>query len=402
MRRLRHGGCCWRSADQSKKERRSFLKKRTKKLLIPRSLLEDRGPHAQIQHVHSMAPARIPVPPLSLGAGFLDTWPINALPTRVDWRETFYDSMAPATFVLRDVIVHSSAGIISIGDAVLTESLWHTDPQAHGYEVSGGGVILSPREITHLKGTYITLLAGARRNYFHAMIEGVARIAMVQPHLLDQARSVLLTQGAVAQDFVLDHLTLPVDLERRAVSDAEALHIETLIYPWSIHGDCDYHPCITDFYRRISDGVAAPDQEMPRRLYIDRRGTALRPLVNEDAVIARLSPAGFVAIRPEDFSPADQLRLFRGAEAIVAPHGAGLTNIGYCRPGTILLELFMDAYVNWCFRRLAAVKMLRYDCLLGRSIDPWSGSTEDPHGLRWRISPDHVAGAIAYMLERAN
>jgi capsular polysaccharide biosynthesis protein len=125
----------------------------------------------------------------------------------------------------------------------------------------------------------------------------------------------------------------------------------------------------------------------------------LRPLLNEDEVIAKLAFLGFVPVKPETFTPADQLRLFRGAEAIVAPHGAGLTNIGYCRPGTILLELFMDAYVNWCFRRLAALKTLRYDCVLGRSIDSLSADTNNPHRLRWQISPDHVAGAIGYLLE---
>ncbi len=375
------------------------MKKRTKKLFGLRSLLEAHAPNAQIQHVHSMAPANIPVPPLTLGASFLEAWKINALPARIDWRESFYHSMAPATFILRDVIVHASAGIISIGDEVLVETLWHTDPQAHGYEVCDGKVILTTREITRLEGTHVTLLAGAKNNYFHAMIEGVARIAMLQPHMLEQAQSVLVTQGAVAQDFVLNQLSLPSPLHRRTVNDSTSLRIETLIYPWSIHGDCDYHPCLVDFYQRISDGVSAPDQPMPRRLYIDRRGTSLRPLLNEDEVIAKLAFLGFVPVKPETFTPADQLRLFRGAEAIVAPHGAGLTNIGYCRPGTILLELFMDAYVNWCFRRLAALKTLRYDCVLGRSIDSLSADTNNPHRLRWQISPDHVAGAIGYLLE---
>ena len=75
----------------------------------------------------------------------------------------------------------------------------------------------------------------------------------------------------------------------------------------------------------------------------------MRPLVNEDEVVDALARLGFTPIKPETLSFADQVRLFRGAEAIVAPHGAELTNLGFCRPGCVVLELLMDSYANWCF-----------------------------------------------------
>jgi capsular polysaccharide biosynthesis protein len=359
---------------------------------------EASSPDARIHHAHSMAPARVDVPALAIGARFLDAWRFSGRPARVDWRETFYDSMAPATFVLRDVIVHSSAGIIQIGNEVLYESLWHTDPAQQGYDVVEGKVALRPRQVSRLDGTHITVLAGGKTNYFHAMIEGVARLAMLQAHLVEDAASLLVTQGAVAQGFVLDRLDLPAHLHRRQVSDWEAMHVDTLIFPWTVHGDCDYHPCVADFFERIEAGLGPGASGLPGRVYVDRRGTRLRPLLNEDEVIDRLRPAGFVAVRPETLSQADQVRLFRDAEAIVAPHGAGLTNLGYCRPGTRVLELHMDGYVNWCFRRLAAVRGLRYDCVLGRAVDPWTDGMENPHELRWTISADHVAGAADFLV----
>ncbi len=363
-----------------------------------RSLLQNTPPDPRINHIHSMAPTRVVVPELVTGARFLSAWPSSGRPARLDWREKFYDSMAPATFVLRDAIVHSSAGIIQIGDEVLYETLWHTVPGEHGYAVQGNGIALHAQMARHLAGTHISLLAGEKQNYFHAMIEGVARLSMLPSHLLEQADGVLLTQGAVAQDFVLERFGLPARLERREVRDGEVFRVDTLIYPWSVHGDCDFHPCIVDFYERIAAGLGPPAQDMPRRIYIDRRGSTLRPLLNEDEVIACLQPAGFVAVKPESLSLADQVRLFRHAEAVVAPHGAGLTNLGYCRPGTLVLEIFMDAYVNWCFRRLAAVRGVRYDCVLGRSVDPWMDGSADPHALRWRVEPALVAGAVAFMM----
>ncbi len=356
------------------------------------------APGPRIHHAHSMAPARVAVPELVTGARFLSAWPFSGRPARLDWRETHYDSMAPATFVLSDSIVHSSAGLIQIGDEVLSETLWHTVPDMHGYTVQNDGVALNMTSPHHLAGTYVSLLAGEKGNYFHAMIEGVAKLAMLPPHLLEQADGVLLTQGAVAQEFVLERFGLPARLQRRQVRDGEALRVDTLIYPWSVHGDCDFHPCVVDFFERIAAGLGAPARDVPRRIYIDRRGSSLRPLVNEDELIACLRRYGFVAVKPEALSLADQARLFRGAEAVVAPHGAGLTNLGYCRAGTVVLEIFMDAYVNWCFRRLAAVRGLRYDCVLGRAVDAWMDGSADPHALRWRVEPDVVAAAVGFLL----
>ena len=39
---------------------------------------------------------------------------------------------------------------------------------------------------------------------------------------------------------------------------------------------------------------------------------------------------------------ADQITLFQGAEFIIGPHGAGLSNLLFCAPGTKVIE-FMPA-----------------------------------------------------------
>ena len=106
-------------------------------------------------------------------------------------------------------------------------------------------------------------------------------------------------------------------------------------------------------------------------------------------------------VRPETLSVADQVRLFRGAEVIVAPHGAALTNLGFCRPGTQVIELLMDAYCNWCFRNLAGLMQLRYDCVLGLAHRPWPELDATVHRAPWRISVNHVVAAVAQCMEQA-
>jgi capsular polysaccharide biosynthesis protein len=158
---------------------------------------------------------------------------------------------------------------------------------------------------------------------------------------------------------------------------------------------------VGSFFRGISTNVPPAPQRLPRRIYIDRRGLGVRPLVNEDALVAALARLGFVPVRPDLLSIADQIRLFRGAEAVVAPHGAGLTNLGFCRPGCVVLEVLMDAYVNWCFRHLAAVMQLNYDCVLGRARRPWGELDLSFHRTPWEVSVTHVVAAVAQSVEQA-
>jgi capsular polysaccharide biosynthesis protein len=54
------------------------------------------------------------------------------------------------------------------------------------------------------------------------------------------------------------------------------------------------------------------------------------------------------------------MRHFREAALIVAPHGAGLTNVLFCHPGIALLELQQSGYVNTGMMRLAQLANLRY------------------------------------------
>jgi hypothetical protein len=66
--------------------------------------------------------------------------------------------------------------------------------------------------------------------------------------------------------------------------------------------------------------------------------------LNEDAVVAWLAAMNFVAVPLEKLQLAEQIARFADADIIVAPHGAGLTNIVYARPGCRLAAVFGVAY----------------------------------------------------------
>jgi capsular polysaccharide biosynthesis protein len=69
---------------------------------------------------------------------------------------------------------------------------------------------------------------------------------------------------------------------------------------------------------------------------------------------------GFEIVVPGALTLTEQIRVFREASLVVGPHGAGLTNIVFCEPGTIVYELVPDHYPNVCFTNLALICRLRY------------------------------------------
>ncbi len=358
-----------------------------------------RSADARVHHVHSLAAGRVGLSPLVVGATFLTRWATREGPGVISWRADFYECMAPATFVIRDAVVHASSGVVVIGDDVVAETLAHTDPVAQGFAFDARGVVFRPGVQRCLAGTHITVLAGGTGNYFHSLIEGVARVGAVPAGLVAAAGSLLFSAGGVWQAEMLGRLGLPASLRLVAVGDGETVGVERLVFPLTVHGLSSFHPCVAEFFETIASHVSAGGAALPRRIYIDRRGSGARRLANEDAVVAGLEAMGFVAVRLEALGFAEQVRLFRGAECVVGPHGAGLTNIGFARAGCRLLELQMDAYVNWQFRHLAALRGVAYDCVLGRAREAWLDvELASVHGMGWEVDVGLVRAAVQHLV----
>jgi capsular polysaccharide biosynthesis protein len=106
-------------------------------------------------------------------------------------------------------------------------------------------------------------------------------------------------------------------------------------------------------------GESSGGTERRRRLFISRSASRNRRLVNEEEIWAQLEPRGFEYVLAENLDFAEQVAMFANAEAVVAPHGAGLTNLVFCAPGTRVIELFPSRTVD-CYYRLSTDLDLEY------------------------------------------
>jgi len=142
-------------------------------------------------------------------------------------------------------------------------------------------------------------------------------------------------------------------------------------------------------FRRFTDHIGLWVGPAPR-IFIARRGP--RSIVNEREVLRALQPLGFRSFRLETLSLAEQVALFHRAECVVGPHGAGLTNLLFCRSGTPVIEIGTP-YRPWaCFYEIAHHRGLDYHLHMAsptrvRHFDPKTGVGDsdlrvDPFELR--------------------
>jgi capsular polysaccharide biosynthesis protein len=122
------------------------------------------------------------------------------------------------------------------------------------------------------------------------------------------------------------------------------------------------------------------ETQSPRRLYVSRWDAPMdsRRVVNEDAVMDLLHGYGFEARTLTDLPMSGQAALFAGADHIVSPHGAGLTNIIFCQRQPHICEINAPGCFTRVFRSLGLARRAeRYDMLRSRSLENRPGNKSD-------------------------
>lgn len=108
--------------------------------------------------------------------------------------------------------------------------------------------------------------------------------------------------------------------------------------------------------------------QFPERIYISRTDANHRQLLNQVDVLAYLRSFGFVSVDLESLTFSDQVALFAHAKVIIAPHGSGLTNIAFCRPETVVVELVSPHYIRHYYWVISRLLGLHHYFLVGEEI----------------------------------
>ncbi len=116
---------------------------------------------------------------------------------------------------------------------------------------------------------------------------------------------------------------------------------------------------VPGFLRRLA-GLGEASVPGARRLYLTRRTASFRRVLNEDALAGMLAANGFEIIDPASLSVTEQAALFASAGVIVSPHSSAMTNLVFCSPGTVVLEIFPADYFDVSFWTAASIAGCTY------------------------------------------
>ena len=106
-----------------------------------------------------------------------------------------------------------------------------------------------------------------------------------------------------------------------------------------------------------------------KKIYIDRSDSLFnnRRIVNEDKIKKLLTEKKFKILKLSNFSFIEQIGIFNSAKIIVGNHGAGFTNLIFCKKNTKVIE-FKDKNTAKIFYKISKDLGLNYKSILGNRI----------------------------------
>ena len=191
-----------------------------------------------------------------------------------------------------------------------------------------------------LHGPHVSVVNGNAINYFHWTIDALLPLFILRPFLpadvtLIMPQTLAAMAGTPGQ---VDHMAAlrawGMDDMKIIVAAPPVCFVEEIY--WLEHRfPLDFPASSFHAARAAVLGRLGPPGAK-RRIYIPRRG--IRKVDNEGPVEHALRQYGFESILMENHTVAEQIGMFRDAEMIVGPHGAGLSNIMFSAPGTRVME----------------------------------------------------------------
>jgi tetratricopeptide (TPR) repeat protein/capsular polysaccharide biosynthesis protein len=226
-----------------------------------------------------------------------------------------------------------------------------------------------------IEGTVVTLTGLSANVYFHWLIDILPRLNTVWRSEVSRYPIDFVYINSKSKPFqrqTLELLGIPLG---RVIESDHHPHIQatTLISPSFVSEVGMVTPQTIEFLRAQ---FLTPDpgqssrlfSTYPDRLYISRGSARYRRVINEAELIDRLKRQGFTVLALEDYSIVEQIQFFHHAQAIVAPHGAGLTNLVFCQPQTTVIELFSPSYIRHYYWPIGSYLKLNFYYLVGESL----------------------------------
>ncbi|GFD77585.1 hypothetical protein KUL118_04470 [Tenacibaculum sp. KUL118] len=260
----------------------------------------------------------------------------------------------------------SFGAILDASDNIIPHTLWLQDTP------SQIRLPLPPEKMatTPLKGVSLSLLSeSAEGNYGHFLLDGIGRLAILAKHdasLIEKVDNVIVS-GSEKPWKVRLLSQFGIDRKKIRWLDGNKGFVCDVLWASSFPGAKRTYPhWLPSYFREscVGRNVDVATAEKNSRLFFIRKGTG-RKLLNESELLSIANEFGFQAYDP--LCSENSIEDFRLAEAVIAPHGAGMADIAFMEKGTKVLELMPSDHRHCYFFTLALAAELDYTVMIGKS-----------------------------------
>jgi len=228
---------------------------------------------------------------------------------------------------------------------------------------------------TRIDGNVAVIACDAGKNYFHWMFDVLPRLDLISKAGVPFNSIDKFVANKCTNKFQLDTLkVIGIPKSKLIYADksfyGQASSLLVPSYP-GLSGFMPKWSC--DFLRRnlLDKTDLKQKKNYPEKIYISRnKKNNVRQISNENEMLNIIKPIGFKTIVLEDMPILEQIRYFAHAGVVLAAHGAGLSNLVFCKPECKVIELFSPNYLNLCFYYLSDLLDLDYAYVLGEGEEP--------------------------------
>lgn len=276
--------------------------------------------------------------------------------------------------------------VVTQGNVMLPESYRHVRrPRLwNKYADERGPRFAVPRRagaVRHLEGAYFHLDSEYRGHFGHALTEQLSRLwawAEARRQVPDLKALVLENVWAEVAPFERDLYQAAGVNPRDLVLVQGPVRVDRLLgaTPSFTHPAAQFpreggyvHPLAAEVWARTGDALAAlaPERDYPARIFCSRRRDK-RACQNTPLVEEFFTARGYTVVYPEDFSIAEQVGLFRGAERAAGFAGSAMFTLMFCPTPKPVLLLSPETYTARNEHLIAALLGHRVDTVWCRSV----------------------------------
>jgi capsular polysaccharide biosynthesis protein len=273
----------------------------------------------------------------------------------------------------------------------LLEQIVHTPdiylPKAMNVREHAGKYFADVETVTEYPGD--ALLVGGSPNYYHWLIDNLPRLLLAKKYADIGGRQIIVNQPLLRfQRESLD--ILGVD-ERQLLlvgRDEVIRHRRTLV-PSMLAVATVVHPAVPPL---LQAAFPRRHKSSRARVYFSRQDASTRQLTNEAELTALLERFGFERYVPAELGFQEQIDLCYGAEALVAVHGAAMTNLVFCPPAAQVFEIFTPHNQATFMYMLSRLSKRKHHFVPARNVT--FGADGNPMNGSWEVDLDAMEAAL--------